>query len=76
MDNKKGLIWNNLHSWHNLSMPQPCNSLSDAHIVGLKRIERNAECDGSNSESPHSGLANGGNTLGGEVVNNARPGKV
>lgn len=59
-----------------LCVPQPGNSLGNADVVGLKRVEGNTQSDGSDTESPHGEVADEGDTLLREVVNNACPGYV
>jgi hypothetical protein len=54
-----------------LSMPQPRNSLSDADIVCLERVQCHAEGKSTQTESPVRGGTNLGNALLGEVVDDA-----
>ena len=56
-----------------LCVPQPRDGLGDANVICLERVEGKTQCDRSGAESPHGGLSNEGNTLGGEVVDDAGP---
>lgn len=55
-----------------LCCPELANSLCNTNIVCLKRVQRNAEKDGSAAERPHGYVADHGHALLGEVVDHAR----
>lgn len=54
-----------------LSVPEPCNSLGDADVVGLEGVQSYAQGDGRDPEGPHGGGAGLGDTVLGEVVDDA-----
>lgn len=56
-----------------LCVPQPRDGLGDTNIVCLERVEGKTQSDSSSAESPHGGCSSLGNTLGGEVVDDAGP---
>jgi hypothetical protein len=55
-----------------LRLPQLPHSLSNTNIVGLKRVQRNAQQDGCCTERPVGSGANLGHSVLGEVVDDAR----
>lgn len=55
-----------------LRLPQLPHSLSDTNVVGLERVQRNAQQDGRCTERPVGGGANLGHSALGEVVDDAR----
>lgn len=52
-------------------MPDSLDSLGETDIVCLELVETNAGKDSGGVESPHGELAGLGDTLGGEVVDDA-----
>lgn len=52
-------------------VPELLDSLRDAHIVGLERVERNTESDGREPQRPHGDAAEKGHTVLGEVIDDA-----
>lgn len=54
-----------------LGLPDSLDSLGETNVVCLKLIEANTGKDSGGIESPHGELAGLGDTLGGEVVDDA-----
>lgn len=54
-------------------MPQPRNSLGDADVVRLERVQGYAEGEGADAERPHGSCTGGRDALLGEVVDDTRP---
>ena len=61
------------HQLTSLSAPQPRNQLGDANVVRLEGVQSKTEGDGTGAEGPVGSGADLGDTLLGEVIDDAGP---
>jgi len=52
-------------------MPDALDGLCDADVVGLERVQSDAQCYSGGAKQPHGDFVDGGDAVRGEVVDDA-----